>query len=142
MADNPNPDSPSLSPFLDQGEIDAALQKQGSLGPNTAKPLPFDVPAAAPVSTPRARKPIDLGMLTQSEIDRALSKQDRNTDAPEQAEIEQLLAVAESDPTNFVAAEAALRKIDEVETEFIWNAFRISCATIFILRGGYTSSLS
>ncbi|MBM3288580.1 MAG: tetratricopeptide repeat protein [Candidatus Hydrogenedentes bacterium] len=75
---------------------------------------------------------IDLGLVSQDEIDAILSGRKgggrsvatpvpqpamSRGDALDQSEIDRLLAKAEAEPTNFAAAEAALREIDQAELD-------------------------
>lgn len=118
-----NPESMPASgipPLVEQGEIDALLaqvkQQRGITQPAPPKsgesvypPLPPFVPGK------------DLGPLTQREIDDALaSARGAAPNLPsgiDQSEIDRLLAAAEAEPTNFAAAEAALRRIDQAELQ-------------------------
>ncbi len=130
-----NPQQPPISPLIAQDEIDALLAQL-----KTRKPA--QVPAAAQVSQAPVPAPPpfvpgqDLGLISQNEIDSLLSgakppvQQQAPARPPEatalpavsvmdQKEIDKLLAAADAEPTNFVAAEAALRKIDQAEIDAI-----------------------
>ncbi|MDZ4858676.1 MAG: tetratricopeptide repeat protein [Candidatus Hydrogenedentes bacterium] len=131
MADNQNTESnvtPSLPPLLDQAEIDAALKALNARATSQSKRLTSLTHPPEYSIAPRTRKPVDLGILTQAEIDRALNKRTdaaefkredarAQSEAVDQTEIDTLLALADAEPTNFVAAEAALRRIDQVEID-------------------------
>ncbi|MCC6794477.1 MAG: tetratricopeptide repeat protein [Candidatus Hydrogenedentes bacterium] len=137
--DSANPADPpqqaSLSPLIAQDEIDALLAKTKTKKAIQAPPLQRSTQEPVPAPPPFVSGH-DLGLISQDEIDTLLTgtKQPGRQAAPpepsvaaalptvsaiDQKEIDKLLAEAESEPTNFAAAEAALRKIDQAELDAI-----------------------
>lgn len=114
-----------VPPLVDQHEIDVLLaqaKRQG--GPAKSAPPGLGGPVYPPL--PPFVPGNDLGLLTQREIDTALAAARGATpDLPPvigQSEIDKLLAAAEAEPTNFAAAEAALRQIDQAELQAAMSA--------------------
>lgn len=130
-----DPQQPSVPPLIAQDEIDALLAQSKSKKAEQA-PASSRCPQE-PVPTPPPFVPgQDLGLISQDEIDALLSGKKPAAQQPppapnpetpalpavspiDQKEIDKLLAAADAEPTNFAAAEAALRKIDQAEIDAI-----------------------
>jgi tetratricopeptide (TPR) repeat protein len=132
-----DPKSTSVPPLTDQAEIDLLMAQARAPKSANAAPAPKPAKPRTPVPAPTPFEPgIDLGLISQDEIDsvvfgeKAGPKPKPASAAPEsrapdpaqtpalgQSEIDLLLAKADAEPTNFAAAEAALRKIDQSEID-------------------------